>query len=74
MSIDRRVAGRRRRFCTLSANGERKGSREQKCMAPNEREMDTQIDRWREKGRGRVKRGNSKKGKTNESKKLILPK
>lgn len=50
MSIDR-VAGRQS-FCTLSANGERKGSREEKCMAPNERE----IEKERERKRYRVKR------------------
>jgi len=37
-------------LCTLSENGERKGSREEKCMAPNERKME--IEKQREKDIG----------------------
>lgn len=44
MSIDR-VDGRQRRFYTLSANG--KGDREEKRMAPNEKETDIEKERER---------------------------
>lgn len=47
VSIDR-VDSRQRRFYTLSANG--KGDREEKRMAPNEKETD--IEKEREKGIG----------------------
>lgn len=44
MSIDR-VAGCQRRFCTLSANRERKENRQEKCMTSNKRGRERKIKR-----------------------------
>lgn len=53
MSIDR-VAGCQRRFCTLSANRERKENRQEKCMTPNKKGRERKLKR-KKGGRGRKK-------------------